>query len=110
MRRLRSIKVAAPFHDQRMRSLNVLVRGDRREEVARVRKAVRADWPAIRQCETIAVVLTHISARAPVDGFNAEDDTARNDADLTRLDLDHAEFGAEAQPAPAAVADDYVLL
>ena len=82
-----------------MRRLDVLVRGDRREEVARIGEAIRADRPAVGQREAAAVVLADVGARRTVDQLDAEDHAARNDADFARLDLDHAELGAEAQRA-----------
>ena len=98
MRRLRPVEIAAPFHDQRVRRLHIFVPGDGAEEIARIGEAVRTNGSAVGQCEAAAIVLAHISARRAIARLDAENDAARNDADLARLDLDHAEFGAESQP------------
>src|SRR6478752_384975 len=94
---LRAEQVAAPFDEQRVRRLDVLVGRGRGEEVARVREAIRTDRSAVRQREAAAVVLAHIGARRTVDQLDAEDHAARNDAYFARRDLDHTEFSAEAQ-------------
>src|ERR1041385_5232451 len=96
---LRAVEVATPFHDQRVRRLDVFVRGNGREEIARVRQTIRADRAAVRQRETAAVVLADIGPRRAVDRLRAKDDAAWNDADFARLDLDHSELSREAQRA-----------
>ena len=62
-----------------------------------VGEAVGADGTAVGQRERAAVVLAHESARRAVQQLDLEDHAARDDADLARLDIDDAEFGAEAQ-------------
>ena len=90
---------AAPFDKERVRSIDILVGRTRRQEVARIGEAVGADRPAVRQREATAVILADVGAHRSVDEFDAEDDAARNDADLARLDVDDAELGAEADLA-----------
>src|SRR5262249_3161732 len=95
MLRLRAPQLAAPFDVKRVRLLGILISRDRRQKIARVGKTVGADRSAVRQGECAAVILAHIAARGAAHQLNAEDYAARDDADLTRLDLDHAEFSAE---------------
>ena len=99
MAELGHMELAAPFDDQPARRLLVLEPGDRRLEVARIGQAVGADRPAIGQRELGAVVLADIAARRSVDQLDLEHQAARQDADLARLDLDHAHLGDEAHAA-----------
>ncbi len=59
---------AAPFDDQRVRRIDILVGRHRRKEVARVGEAIGADRPAVRQRERAAVILADIAARQPAMG------------------------------------------
>ena len=85
--------------DQLVRPVDVLVGGDRRQEVARVGQAVRADRAEVGQAEGAAVVLADVAAAAAVGQLEAEAHAARNDDDLLRLGVDDAELGDEAVPA-----------
>ena len=51
------------FRDQLEVAVAILERGDRRQEVARIGQAVRADRPELRQAEQRAVVLADVAAR-----------------------------------------------
>ena len=80
-------------------AVDVLVRGDRRQEVARIGQAVGADRAEVGQAEAGAVVLADVAARRAVRQLDAEAHAARDDDDLLRLGVDHAELGDEALPA-----------
>ena len=73
----------------------VLERRHRREEVARLREALRADQPQLRQAERRAVVLAQIAARLLLEQLHLELDAARNDADLARCDAELSQLGED---------------
>src|SRR3954469_2597939 len=85
----------APFDEQRVGGVLVLVRRNRREEIAWIGETIGADRPAIRQGEAATVIFADIGARRAVDQSDTEDHAARNDADLAGADRDDAEFRAE---------------
>ena len=74
-------------------------RGDRRQEVARVGEAVRADRAEVGQAEVGAEVLADVAARLTVEQLDSKANAARDDDDLLRLDVDRAELGDEALAA-----------
>ena len=63
---LASPRAAAPFHEHPGGRVAVLVGGDRRQEIARVGEAVRADGAALGQRERAAIILAEIAARRAV--------------------------------------------
>ena len=73
--------------------------GDRREEVARIGEAVRADRAELGQAEQGAVIFGDIAARLAVGQQGAEADAARDQRDLARRDLDPAHLGEQLEPA-----------
>src|SRR5207247_8275536 len=79
---------AGEFRDELEVALDVLERGDGREEVARRGEAVRADEAEVGEAEERAVVLADVAARGAVGELDAELDPALDDGDLARLDLD----------------------
>src|SRR5207244_9410663 len=91
------VEFAAPFHEKRRGLLLILVRGDRSKKVARIGEAICPDRSAIGKREGAAVVFAHIGARRAIDEFDSKHHAALDHADLARLDVDHAEFGAEAK-------------
>ena len=93
----RLVEATAPLHRHRRRRLPILERGDRRLEVAPVGQAVRADRPALRQRETLSVVLADEAAGGPLHELDRVDETARQERDLAGDDVEHAELGAKAQ-------------
>ena len=82
-----------------MRPLDVLIGGDRRQEVARVGEPVRADRAEVGQAQVGAEVLADVAARLRVEQLDAESNAARDDDDLLRLGVDRAKLGDEALPA-----------
>ena len=96
-RDLGPIKFAPPFHEQGGGLIPVLVGGNRCEKIPGIGEAIGPDRTAIGQGEGTAVVFAHIGAGRPVDQLDLEDHAAGNDADLSGLDVDHAELGPEAQ-------------
>src|SRR5258708_39632181 len=76
-----------------------LERGQRHHEVARLRQALRADGPELRQAERRTVVLAHIAARLPLEEGDLELHAARYDGDLARRELQPAELRENQQPA-----------
>ncbi len=94
---LRAMQLPSPLHDERARGLAILVGGHGREKVALVGETICPDRASPRQPEGRTIILTDIAARRPLDQLHAEDDAARDDANLPGSDLDHAELGAEAQ-------------
>ncbi len=80
-------------------ALAILVPRMRREEVARIGKAVAADHAEIRQPEVRAVVLAHVTARSAIRKLHAKADAARNDGDLARRHLEPAELRQDVQRA-----------
>ncbi len=99
MRQLGLEQRAAPFHVQFGRRVLVLIGRDRREEIARIGKAIGADRAALRQREGAAVILAEIAARGAAGNLDAEFHAARDHRDLAGLDVDPAELGDEAQIA-----------
>ena len=71
----------------------VLERRDRREEVARLREALRADQPQLGQAERRAVVLANVAACLLLEQLELELHAARDDADLARGDADFSQLG-----------------
>src|SRR3546814_8052430 len=61
---LADMKAAAPLHGEARRLLPVLEGGNRRQEVARVGEAVRADRAALRQGQRRRVVLADEAPRS----------------------------------------------
>ena len=88
--------MAHELGDQLVRLVDVLVGGDRGQEVARVGEAVRADRAEVGQLERRAVVLADIAARRAVGQLDPKAHAARDHDDLLRLGVDHAELGDEA--------------
>ncbi|CAM2144933.1 hypothetical protein PT2222_160209 [Paraburkholderia tropica] len=78
-------------------SFKIFVRGVRREEVARIREAVRTDHTQIRQAQQRAEVLAEIAARRAVRQIDREAHAARNHGDFERLDVELAHFRANRQ-------------
>ena len=77
-------QVPLELGDQREVALDVLVPRDRRQEVARVRQAVRADRAEVGEAERRPVVLAHVAARVAVEQLDAETHAARDERDLLR--------------------------
>src|SRR3546814_20316304 len=93
------MKAAAPLHGEARRLLPVLEGGNRRQEVARVGEAVRADRAALRQGQRRRVVLADEAPRGPLYRLGAALHAARPQAGLAGPDLQHAALGVEAQGA-----------
>ncbi|MPL83872.1 hypothetical protein SDC9_29831 [bioreactor metagenome] len=93
------VEAAAPLDDHARTRLAVLEGGDGAFEVARVGEAVRADRAAAGQVELLAVILAHEAAGGAVQHLDPIDEAARQDGDFLGLEVDHAELGAEPQPA-----------
>ena len=104
----RMADVRAPQHAVHLRdefelAFAILVGGVRREEVARIREAVRADRAEVRQSQQRAEVLADVAARRAVGQRHGETHAARNHRDLERLDVEPAHFGRRSTGAlPAA--------
>ncbi len=96
---LRRPEHALELRDQFEIAVDILVRRDRRQEIARVRQTVRADRAEIGQAQRGAEVLGDVAARLAIEQLDAETDAARNHRDLLRLDIEYAELGRDAQPA-----------
>src|SRR3546814_14581481 len=77
---------AAPLHGEARRLRPVLEGGNRRQEVARVGEAVRADRAALRQGQRRRVVLADEAPRGPFYRPGAELHAARPQADLAGPD------------------------
>src|SRR4249919_669462 len=69
----------------------------RRFEVARIGQAVAADRAQVRQAHERAEVLADVTARFAVRQRDAEADATRDQRDLLRFDVQHAEFGFDVQ-------------
>src|SRR5581483_9687326 len=81
--------------DDLVTPFDVLVRGDRREEVARTGEAVRADRSELGQTEHRTVVLADVAARRALRQLGAEAHPAREERDLAGRDREAAELGEE---------------
>ena len=77
----------------------IFIRRDRSLEVARIRKAIRADRPQFGKPEGQAVVLADISARLRLLEHHAELHSSRNHADLARLYAQDPQLRVEAKRA-----------
>ena len=90
------------------------VRRYRREEVARIGEAVRADGAQVRQAKVGAEVLANVAARfafsiaLSIKQLDPKAHAAWNDDDLLRLRVDHAELGHE-DPLSPELRDDEQL-
>ncbi len=91
--------MTAEFRHQLEVTREILVPGRRRLEVARVRQAVGADRPQVRQPQGRAEILAKIATRRAIRQLDPETQPARNDHNLLRLDLDQTQFGSHAQPS-----------
>ncbi len=80
MAKFGDMELAAPFDDQPARRLLLLEPCDRRLEVARIGKAVRADRSAVGHGELGAVILADVAPRRLVDQFDLEHQAARQHA------------------------------
>ena len=101
--------MAAEFGDQFVRAVQVFVGGHRRQKVAPVGQAVRANRPQVGQAEVGAEVLAHIATSDSTRGavgaaglfiqqFNPKAHTARDDDDFLRLRVNAAQLGDKALP------------
>jgi hypothetical protein len=99
VRDLGDVELAAPLDGDARGGVAVLERRDGGLEVARVGEAVGADRAAVGQVELLAVVLADEAAARAFEDFHAVEEAAGEERDLLRLDVDDAEFGAEAQAA-----------
>src|SRR5258706_2307388 len=88
---------AAPFNKHSGRSVSILVRRYRSEEVAWIGETVGSDRPAFRQGEGASIVLAKISARRARRQLDPHFNAARDHRNLARLDVDNTELGPEAQ-------------
>ena len=95
-------QAAAVLGDDAEVAVAILERRDRREEVARVGEAERADRTEIRQPQLLTVVLADVAAGRSVGQLDAELDAARDQADLAGRDVEDAELGVDAQRGRAA--------
>ncbi len=84
-------------------AIAIFIRGNGREEIARIGEAVGADGAQLRQAERQAVVLADVTARLLLLKHNAELDAARDHADLARRNVRgcRARCGSAARPAAA---------
>jgi hypothetical protein len=89
--------VAAELGHHFSGAVGVLVGGDRREEITRVRKPVGADRAQLRQSKCRAVVLAGVAARHFSRQRHAKANAAGNHRDLARRNLEPPEFGGEVQ-------------
>src|SRR5690606_39569993 len=78
----RAPQVALELGDELEVAFDIFVRCIRREEIARVRQAVGADRPQVRQPQQAAEVLAHVTARGAV----------RQDRKSTRLNSSHVKI------------------
>ena len=89
-------ELAAELRDQLEVAFAILIRGDRRQEVARVCESVRSDQSEVRQSQQRAAVLADVTARRLAD-LDGEFHTARNHRDLARPGLDDAKLRPKRQ-------------
>ena len=89
---------ALEFLDHQGRFIDVLEGGDGAFEVARVGQAVRADGAAMGQVELLAIVLADEAAAGAFEHLDPVDEAAGDHGDLLWRQVDHTEFGREAQP------------
>src|SRR5882724_9812979 len=87
----------SPFHVKSGRRVLILVRGDRRQEIALIGETIGSDRPALREGERSAVVLAHVAASRPARELDPDLHPARNDRDLAGLYFDDPELGAKAK-------------
>ena len=87
--------------DELEAAVAILIGGLRRQEIARIGEAVRADRAELGQAEQGAVIFGDIAPRLAVRQQHPETDPARDQRDLARLDFDPAHFGAQIEPAAA---------
>ncbi len=99
MRQLGQPQFATPLHEQLGRRVLVFIGGHRRQEIAGIGQAIRADRPSLRQGKRTAVVFAEIAACRPRRNLGPEFDAARNHHDFAGLRIDHPEFGDQAQVA-----------
>ena len=92
-------ELSAPFNSNRTCSKFILKSSNGGFKVTRIRQTVRPDWPPIRQGKFPPVVLAHISARRGAGQFNSKLHPTRNNADLSRRDIDLAKLCKEAERA-----------
>src|SRR5690348_11847929 len=83
-----------PTHELRhdLALAGVFERCDRRHEVARLRKALRADWAELGEPERSAIVLAHVATRLLLEQADLEFHAAWHDADLAGRKLQPAEL------------------
>src|SRR6202034_1478145 len=91
MRQLRYEQRTAPFDIQFGWRVLVLIGRDRREEIARIGKAIGADRAALGQRKGAAVIFAEIAARGAAGNFDAEFYATRNHRDLAGRNIDPAE-------------------
>ena len=101
------VELAARFHVELARLLDVLVGGAGIEKVARIGQTVGADRPALRQIEIGAVILADVTARGAIEQVDGKLEAARDDADLAGRDLEHTALGS--QPQAIELGDDQQL-
>ena len=97
MANLRCPEIAHELRDQLEASFPVLVPCERRLEVAGIGQSVGADRPQVGQPQQRAVILADVAARGRVEQLDAEADSARDDDDFLRLDVDASELGCTTQ-------------
>jgi len=95
----RAPQMAAELGHQFALAVDVFIRRVRREEVAGVRQAVRADGAHVGQAEGRAEVFAHIAARLAIWQGHAEAHAAGDHGDFLRFQLDQAQFRGNRQPA-----------
>src|SRR3984885_2346768 len=92
-------QAAVEFSDQFAACFDVLVARDRREEIARIGKAVGADGPEIRQFERRPEILAAVAACGAARKIDPKPQAAWDDAGLLRLDTQAPKFRFQPQRA-----------
>ena len=93
------MKAATPFDDKLMRRVIILEPGNRRFEVTRVGKAVRANRAAVRQGEFGPVILANIAARHLRIGADLGHHAPRQHGNMPGWHKHSAHFGKNVQRA-----------
>src|SRR3546814_6517487 len=88
-------QVALELGDQFELAFLVLVRRNRRKEIARAGQAVAADRAEVGQAQVRAEVLAYVAARRAVGQRHRKAHAARDHRDLLRFDLEHAQLRSE---------------
>ena len=94
---LRLVELATPFDNHLRRSIAILKGSNGCFEITWVCKAIGPNRPTVRQIKLLAIILANKAATRSFKKLDAIDETARDDRDLLRFDVNHTQFRRKAQ-------------